>query len=79
MISNQRKEIERPTAYNEGYEAFKQGKTMENNPYRSSNVIVLHLQWNFGWISRSVDEEKEKTRELTGCPKCGNPCERCSK
>lgn len=77
-----KKELEKPTqsnrplAYQSGYVARTFGKGKDENPHSVSDQ-PMQTQWSFGWLD--ADFEQGKQRMPPCCPKCGHPCERCSK
>lgn len=47
------------SATEEGYEAFKQGKTLDDNPYEEAGSVYSdYAQWQEGWLEAQEDEEE---------------------
>jgi len=47
-------EVPRPREYNLGYESYRAGKSLDDNPYRFDNAD--HLAWENGWFEARDDD-----------------------
>lgn len=48
-------EVPRPREYNLGYESYRAGRGLDDNPYRFDNVD--HLAWENGWFEARDDDD----------------------
>jgi ribosome modulation factor len=49
-------------AYQQGEQAFRNGKSRSSNPYHASDEVTLHNAWNRGWDEMAEDEKREMTK-----------------
>lgn len=43
--------------YNEGQQAFKDGKPQSANPYSADTHRVQRIDWSFGWMLAKMDAD----------------------